>query len=468
MKLDSSIRYIWESPYVTSGLKYVFLFQAHGVDKRNNTALVLYSERLTMNSLSTRSCFLIFCIIIAVLTLAVLESPVLQTDRVSASSPKDINININVLQNYSCGKVRTETKDGKLDVIFEVKAVLDLGPYSIDSDIGEIEKVLNHSIVLRTTQEEKNKTVETEDQTSKINSTRNNVSELVKKFPLTISESPYIIYNKDICNSEREILFLVLVHTATEHFKRRQSLRKTWGNITLYQTYQMRIVFLLGIPKNRSLNAKIKEENSQHGDIVQGNFIDDYVNLTHKGVMGLRWVTENCRQAKFIVKVDDDVFVNTLLLIENLLGKFWYSSRHIMGDVLHSALIFRWGKWDAGKDQFVNMTNYPFPYCTGVFVILTNDIVEELYKAAKATDFFWIDDVYLFGILPDKVGNISLSPLAGLAKYEQTAIDCFAATEKKCDLLAANANDYEVMEKMWGWALWQNTKLAMEYLTYNR
>ena len=459
-----------------------------------------------MNSLSTRLSFLIFCIVIAILTFkTVVQSPVIQCDHVSPLSPKDINISINVLQNYSLGKVRTETKDGKLEVIFEVKAALDVGPFSIDSDTGEIEtvlnqsivlrttpdeknrtvetedqtsrknstrnntsEVLNHSIVLQTTQEEKNMTVGTEDQTSKINSTRNNVSKLVKKFPLTISESPYIIKNKEICNSQRAILFLVLVHTATEHFKQRQSFRKTWGNITLYQTYQMRIVFLLGIPKNRSLDAKIEVENSEHGDIVQGNFIDDYVNLTHKGVMGLRWVTENCRQAKFIVKVDDDVFVNTLFLIENLLGKFWNSSRQIMGKVEHSAEIFRRGKWDVGKDKFVNMTKYPFPYSPGMFVILTNDIIEELYKAAKDTEFFWIDDVYLFGILPDKVGNITLSPIAGLNNREKTAIDCFQATKKNCDLLAANANDGKVMEKMWGLALWQNTKLATKYLTYKR
>ena len=429
-----------------------------------------------------------------------LDLPILQADRYPTPSHKDININVNVLQNYSLGKVRTETKDGKLEVIFEIKAALDLGPYSLDSadddietvlnqsivlrktltetqkqtskinlttnSISEIETVFNQSEVLRKTPTESNRTAKNEDQISKTNSTTNNNSEPPKKLPLTILENIYNTNNKNVCQSANPILFLVLVHTATEHFERRQSFRKTWGNVTLYQTHQMRMVFLLGVPKNGSLNAKIQKESTQHGDIVQGNFIDDYHNLTHKGVMGLRWVTENCRQAKFIVKVDDDVFVNTLLLIENLLGKFWNSSRSIMGTVIHSAWIFRGGKWQVGKDEFANMTQYPFPYSTGMFNIITNDIIEELYKATKRTEFFWIDDVYLFGMLPNKVGNITLTHLNSITKHEKPAVECFAATEKKCDLLAANANNNGVMDKMWRWALWQNTEIAVKYLSY--
>ena len=76
---------------------------------------------------------------------------------------------------------------------------------------------------------------------------------------------------------------------------------------------------------------EIKEENYLHGDLVQGNFIDSYRNLTHKGVMGLRSVTENCEQAQFIVKIDDDMCVNTFLVIENVLVKHLNASRMIIG-----------------------------------------------------------------------------------------------------------------------------------------
>ena len=441
-----------------------------------------------------RSYFIAFCAIIAILTLTLLDLPILQAGLNPAPSHnRDLNINVNVPQNYSLGNVRTEIKDGKLEVIFEVKTVLDLGPYSVDTVVDEIQTVLNQSTVLRKTRTiesnktvepkkltetvqnqkkvlpktptERNKIVETKKQTPKINSTTNNISELPKKRPLTIYDNPYTINNKDVCNHKKPILFLVLVHTATDHFEWRQALRNTWANVTLYQTHQMRIVFLLGIPKNESLNAKIQRESTQHGDIVQGNFIDDYHNLTHKGVMGLRWVTENCRQAKFIVKIDDDAFVNTLLLIENFLGTFWNSSRSIMGTVIRSAWISRKGKHEVAKEEFVNMKRFPFPYSPGLCVILTNDIIEELYNAAKGTAFFWIDDVYLFGKLPHIVGNITHVHLESVTNFGQTAIKCFAATEKKCDILAASSNSTEGIDKMWRWSVLQNAKLAVKYLS---
>ena len=51
-------------------------------------------------------------------------------------------------------------------------------------------------------------------------------------------------------------------------------------------------------------------ENEQHRDLVQGNFLDTYYNLTYKSVMGHLWVSEFCRQAELVVKADDDIYVD--------------------------------------------------------------------------------------------------------------------------------------------------------------
>ena len=39
-------------------------------------------------------------------------------------------------------------------------------------------------------------------------------------------------------------------------------------------------------------------------------FQDTYRNLTLKTVMGLKWSAIFCPQAKFVMKTDDDIFVN--------------------------------------------------------------------------------------------------------------------------------------------------------------
>ena len=47
-----------------------------------------------------------------------------------------------------------------------------------------------------------------------------------------------------------------------------------------------------------------------HGDLVQGNFMDTYRNLTYKTVLGHMWVSSFCSQAEFVVKTDDEIYVD--------------------------------------------------------------------------------------------------------------------------------------------------------------
>src|SRR5690606_2773383 len=54
----------------------------------------------------------------------------------------------------------------------------------------------------------------------------------------------------------------------------------------------------------------LANEFAEHADLVRGNFIDTYQNLTYKHVMGFRWVLMHCPQAHFIMKSDDDAFID--------------------------------------------------------------------------------------------------------------------------------------------------------------
>ena len=54
----------------------------------------------------------------------------------------------------------------------------------------------------------------------------------------------------------------------------------------------------------------IKQESTKHQDIVQGGFLDTYHNLSYKAILGNLWVSEFCNQAEFVVKTDDDMFVD--------------------------------------------------------------------------------------------------------------------------------------------------------------
>ena len=54
----------------------------------------------------------------------------------------------------------------------------------------------------------------------------------------------------------------------------------------------------------------MNKESEKFGDIVQGNFKDAYRNMTYKNVFGLLWASMFCEQAEFIVKSDDDMYVD--------------------------------------------------------------------------------------------------------------------------------------------------------------
>ena len=85
--------------------------------------------------------------------------------------------------------------------------------------------------------------------------------------------------------------------------------RSSWGNPDIPGVVT-KLVFLLGRPEDDEKQAMLEEESSMHGDIIQGDFLDTYHNLSYKAIMGNLWVSEFCDQAEFVVKTDDDMFID--------------------------------------------------------------------------------------------------------------------------------------------------------------
>ena len=112
------------------------------------------------------------------------------------------------------------------------------------------------------------------------------------------------------CNGTAPPLWVTVVSSAPDNFYNREQIRKTWGQGN-------NVYFLLGATGPR-LQPLIADEARQHGDIIQGTFVDSYRNLTFKQVMGLLWAGSHCPGVKYILKTDDDVFVNTQQLEKGL------------------------------------------------------------------------------------------------------------------------------------------------------
>jgi len=97
------------------------------------------------------------------------------------------------------------------------------------------------------------------------------------------------------------------------------SIRETWGDTRLYAPQHIvQLVFLVGVSVETLVPDALLMESDAYGDIIQEDFLDAYRNLTYKGIMGLKWVSTYCQQARFLLKTDDDIFVNMFSMLAHL------------------------------------------------------------------------------------------------------------------------------------------------------
>ena len=274
------------------------------------------------------------------------------------------------------------------------------------------------------------------------------------KYAVTL-EKGYLLENPYLCSAVDNLSVLVIIHTAPGNFLRRMNIRTTYANATFFQPLgNLRVLFLLGRVKVPSVQDKILAEFQQYGDILQGDFIDAYRNLTHKGVMAYKWIQERCRNAKVIIKADDDVIMNTYKMFTEILPEFEKKSKSILCNHIFpgTMLIIRdkKSKWYVNENEFKGQKFYP-RYCSGFFVMITNDVIPEIYKSAFKTPFFWVDDVYLYGLLPGKVKGITYSGLKrgsfNLAPVD--SLKCYRNASRVCDYLVAGASKPEHVAEIW-------------------
>ncbi len=89
---------------------------------------------------------------------------------------------------------------------------------------------------------------------------------------------------------------------------------KRWANKNLAQG--LRVLFVVGKSSNETINKKLKEEYQIYGDIIQEDFADTYKNLTLKTIMSIKWASTYCSNAKYLLKIDDDMIVNAPKLVK--------------------------------------------------------------------------------------------------------------------------------------------------------
>jgi hypothetical protein len=260
------------------------------------------------------------------------------------------------------------------------------------------------------------------------------------------------------CNDSSPVL-LVLVHSDPKNFDTRRVVRETWGR----NTAQVRVLFVTGLVRG-AVKSRLEREHDEFGDVIQGSFDDAYRNMTYKHVMVFKYAIYHCPQARYVLKTDDDVFVNMPSMIRFLTADLspFGGSRMLFCTLRTGSMVVRsWrSKWRVSFKEYPAKT-YP-PYCPGWAILYSPDVVFDLYREAQKSDYFWIDDVHITGTLADRVrlAHVNVDNLVLTDRQMSYAVDQPSRFNRSFLYGAPNINNHQI-KALWEYAKNQDSHVSL-------
>ena len=214
----------------------------------------------------------------------------------------------------------------------------------------------------------------------------------VAQGPSASEDLPHRTYLLSRQRCTRKLFLLIVVFTAPTNFDRRNIIRKTWASDPSVEI-RWKTVFLLGQPTgNSTLKEYLKAEESIFNDFIHGAQKENYCNLTLKTEMGLEWAAKYC-DFQFLLKADDDVFVNPYRLMDCLRNPDTPGTGLYLGFVMYDQFPHRSGKYGVSVEEY-NKTRYP-NFCSGPAYVLSWDLVHKLVDLFDVKKPFKLEDVYI-------------------------------------------------------------------------
>jgi beta-1,3-galactosyltransferase 1 len=204
---------------------------------------------------------------------------------------------------------------------------------------------------------------------------------------------------------KKDILLLILITSAPKNYHKRRVIRETWAMKRGEYVDYWQHIFLIGRTDNATLDKEILLEGEKYGDILLGTYIDSYRNLTLKVLSGFMWAEPNCKPS-FVLKTDDDCYVNTLLL-PKFLKLYHKSDRSLyVGNVFIDPFQRRVVRqadspWSVSQKDYAPDV-YPM-YASGLGYLVSQDVIREIISMSHYIQPFAVEDAYI-GVVVDKIG----------------------------------------------------------------
>lgn len=194
----------------------------------------------------------------------------------------------------------------------------------------------------------------------------------------------------------------------------------------------------------QAVQRVLGREHDRYGDLIQCRVRDTYTNLTLKSIAALEWTNQYCPLARYLLKTDDDMFIDVHRLLkfidkvetEAIRENHFHTRSHVpmqsneLPNVNRnvfesiSASDFNielpatiWGRLAHGwrpirqhnSKYYVSRTQYAgqvYPdFCTGPAYLMTQSAVRPIYEAALGRDFEVMDDDDSGGNDYEETGN---------------------------------------------------------------
>ncbi|XP_012539187.1 beta-1,3-galactosyltransferase 5 isoform X2 [Monomorium pharaonis] len=248
-----------------------------------------------------------------------------------------------------------------------------------------------------------------------------------------------IIIGPSSCNAT----FLIWIVTSyAGELSARSALRRAY-TVEELQALGIGRVFLLGTlnddaeRKTHVQQNALLDESRRFNDILQGDFLDTYRNLTRKHLMGLQWAVTNCKDVKYIMKMDDDIVVNLYGILEKLLSDT-IQENSLIGYTMRNMIPVREpaNKWYVSRMEYADSI-YP-EFVSGWLYLVQPQVASRLIDHAESSrEYFWIDDVFVTGILRRAL-NVRIQNISEFYTTDHRYLECCMkgrASLLKCEFL---------------------------------
>lgn len=217
--------------------------------------------------------------------------------------------------------------------------------------------------------------------------------------------------NPEVCKTTTPFLVL-MVPVAPHDMAARNAIRQTWGNNSVVQGEVVLTLFMLGLSggdNNKEQQEKLHQEDLQHHDLIQSDFMDTYLNLTIKTMVIMDWLATRCPTAAYAMKIDSDMFLNIDNLVIMLKKPGIPKQNYLTGMLMWDRPVVRSkdSKWYVSEELYPD-PRYP-TYTLGMGYVFSNDLPAKYVEISKSIKPFNIEDAYI-GMCMKKLGLVPTSP----------------------------------------------------------